>query len=362
MINYQNFDTKDFIEDISFKNWVMNPTAQSDDFWQGFLEQFPQKKQTVAEAKNILLATKLEVELHFHSEEKVQQIFENIRQEIQTPEPVSVIRLGLWQWAAAASVLLMVGLGFWYFKLNDNQNTDSVYAKNLAQNPKANIEQENTSDAPMMVKLPDGSKVTLEKNSKFSYPKAFDKEKREVYLTGEAFFQVTKDPNRPFLVYANELITKVLGTSFSIKAYEEDKNVTVSVKTGRVSVFGNKPKQTKDPETTGLVLTPNQQVVFTREDQRLSRTLIANPTIIVSTEQLQQYVFEDAPATQIFEAIKKAYGVDIVFDEEMLKECRLTTSLTNETLYQKLDIICKGIDAEYKVVDAEVIITSKGCR
>ena len=73
------------------------------------------------------------------------------------------------------------------------------------------------------------------------------------------------------------------------------------------------------------------------------------------------FSFSNAPVSDIFEALKKAYGVNIVYDKDMLAACRLTTSLSNETLFERLDVICEAIEAEYKVVDAEVIISGTKC-
>jgi ferric-dicitrate binding protein FerR (iron transport regulator) len=209
--------------------------------------------------------------------------------------------------------------------------------------------------------MPDGSKAVLKPNSRLSYNESFAGPVREVYLSGEAFFDVRKNPRKPFLVYANGLIIKVLGTSFEVKAYEKDKQVTVMVKTGRVSVFAHQAMKNQDPETKGLVLTSNQKAIFGKEDEHLSRTLVERPTLLLSSRELEQFSFNNAPIDQIFTALEKAYGVDIVFDEEVMTNCFLTTSLTNETLFEKLDIICEGLESTYKVVDAQVIISSKGC-
>lgn len=366
-MDYRNFQIQDFIEDAAFKEWVMKPDTHSDAFWNNFLEQHPEKTNLLNNARNVLLAVKSEVEKDFPSEAQVQRIFENLQDQLQETKDAAqniekVQRIWSWKWSAAASVLLVAGLALIYAHWFKQDKSIAVYEKMISASEGNLLEKHNDSDQLMKVVLPDGSEVTLEKNSRISYPVVFEKNKREVYLIGEAFFQVKKDPKKPFLVFANELVTKVLGTSFRIKAFGEDKNVLVIVKTGRVSVFANQQIKTQDPETSGLVLTPNQEVIFERADQRFSRKLVENPVILLSADELQHYSFDDAPVAKIFDAIEKAYGVDIVFDEEIMSDCKLTTSLTNETLFEKLDIVCKGIDAEYKVVDAQVIISSKGCR
>ena len=209
--------------------------------------------------------------------------------------------------------------------------------------------------------MPDGSKVLLEPNSRLSYNPTFEGELREVYLSGEAFFDVKKNPKKPFFVYANSLVTKVLGTIFSVKAYAKDKQVFVKVKTGKVSVYQNKLNSNNDPEINGIVLTPNQQVIFGKSEEKFIKSLVEKPIILLTSQELINFSFKNVPIEQIFLALEKAYGVDIIYDKESMLACRLTTSLTTETLFEKLDIICDGVEATYKVVDAQIIITSNGC-
>ena len=110
-----------------------------------------------------------------------------------------------------------------------------------------------------------------------------------------------------------------------------------------------------------MVLTPNQQGIFEKDVETLTRTLVEKPVILLTSQELEHFSFRDTPIEQIFSALEKAYGVHIIYDKELMSACRLTTSLTNENLFEKLNIICGGIEATYKVVDAQVIITSNGC-
>jgi hypothetical protein len=223
------------------------------------------------------------------------------------------------------------------------------------------IEKINTSNSPLAIKLEDGSVITLSKNAKLSYPRHFEPNKRQVILSGEAFFEITKNPQKPFFVYSNEVITKVLGTSFTIQAFEDSKEVIVSVKTGRVSVFHQNKVTFADPEEEALIITPNQQIVFSRKDELLTKSLIDNPILIKDLSQLTKTSFEDIPVSEVLRAIEQAYGVHIIYDADQLSHCIITTTLANESLYNKLDIMCKTIGASYKIVDAQIVIQSTGC-
>ncbi len=85
------------------------------------------------------------------------------------------------------------------------------------------------------------------------------------------------------------------------------------------------------------------------------------PELLIPESQNILFAFEAASAHQVFESLEKAYGIEVVFDEELLRHCSLTVNLTEEDLYQKLNVICKVLGSEYKIIDGQVIIYSKGC-
>ncbi|GAB3267210.1 hypothetical protein GCM10027347_35790 [Larkinella harenae] len=266
-------------------------------------------------------------------------------------------------WAAAAVVLLTIGLGWFFGRPSDQKPL--VQSETTVQNQPALLERTNTSTKPERLVLSDQSVVTLQPGSTLRYPAAFASEKREVTLIGEAFFDVQKNPQQPFLVYSHDLITKVLGTSFRIKAYPSDRNVQVAVRTGRVSVYSPKlvgENRTKsDPETIGVVLTPNQQVTYLDQEHRLVKTLVEKPAVLVQPKDVPTFTFQNAPVSALMTAIEKTYGVDVVYDEELMANCHITTSLDQENLYDKLTIVCKLLGATYKIIDAQIVITSPGC-
>ena len=268
----------------------------------------------------------------------------------------------------AASIALIVSLGFGAWVVQKNNQQGNVYESLVSGTNAKLIETINKTDSPQIVRLSDGSVVSLEKGSRISYESSFNGDNRIVYLSGEAFFEVTKNPKKPFFVYANELVTKVLGTSFTVRAYKEDKEVTVEVKTGRVSVFSKKNQDqtalANNSTLTGLVLTPNQKIVFKRDIEQLTKTLVAEPAIVLPKKDIQpvNFDFDDTPASEVFRVIKEAYSINIVYDDGVLKHCPITAPLTDQTLYNKLNIICKAIGARYEVLDGQIIIQSKGCK
>jgi transmembrane sensor len=307
-----------------------------------------------------------EVGLPSTAEEKKQLLARNwqdLSQRTLKTTPVKQINFRPY-WAVAAVLAVLIGIG-WYFQIWKTADLPAPRPVISEVKPPF-IERINTSATPERVILSDQSIVTLEPGSKIRYPVHFAAQKREVTLTGEAFFEVQKNPSKPFLVYSHDVITKVLGTSFRIKANSTNRNITVSVRTGRVSVYSpalaTAAKPRSDPETIGVVLTPNQQVTYLDLEHRLVKTLVEKPVILVQKAELPTFTFQNSPISVLMTAIEKTYGVDVVYDEEVMSNCFITTSLEQENLYDKLNIICKLLGASYKVIDAQIVISGPGCR
>ncbi len=180
-----------------------------------------------------------------------------------------------------------------------------------------------------------------------------------VHLTGEAFFEVAKDARHPFFVYTNGLTARVLGTSFSVSAGRE--TVTVVVRTGRVAVV---PAATGTPEQQAprpLVLTGNQQATYARADETLTRSA-ADPALQRTYPALLVRRFDEAPVTEVLDALQRTYGIPITYDREALSKCALTAEFGDEPLSSRMRLICKAIEATYTTSDAGIRITSAGCQ
>jgi hypothetical protein len=83
--------------------------------------------------------------------------------------------------------------------------------------------------------------------------------------------------------------------------------------------------------------------------------------ITLPQAELLRFEFDDTPVSEVFAVLEKSYSVDIVYDEELMHNCPLTASLTNESLFEKLNIICKAVEARYSLIDGQIVIDSKGC-
>lgn len=358
-MDYYQFTAEELAADEYFRAWVCVPTPESDAFWQQFLRDFPERYYQVEDARRLILGLQ---ELHDSNAESVTAavIWERIEHTIDTLESTPNVRTASWfwrvgGWVAAAVVVLVLGYAWQKGGITPREKTE-VATKAVPEW----MEAVNSSDKMMLIQLSDGSRVELETNSRLKYPRRFQDDTREVHLEGGAFFDVEKNPKRPFLVFANGLVTRVLGTSFHIAAYQKDPDVTVAVKSGRVSVYADRRDPRQDPESKGIVLTPNQKAVFVRSAATIRKLLVEAPTLLLPPAEMARFVFDAAPAPQVFAALEKAYGIEVVYDEEVLKNCLLTINLTDENLFEKLEVICKVLDADYKLIDGQVIIYGKG--
>lgn len=243
-------------------------------------------------------------------------------------------------------------------------NTPKAFSYEQSRQQHKLAESVNNTAVPQRILLNDGSYVILQPKSKIGYSQ-FDSVKREVYLEGEAFFQVTKDPARPFYVYTNELVTKVLGTSFDVRAFPHDHTIKVMVHTGKVTVYQRKKNEREQElaRSNATIITPNQQVLFNRMQANIVKSIAAQPQAINinNNKNNELSTFIDAPASSVFTAIQKAYGISIVFDEELMSHCSFTGTFTNETFFERISLVCKAIEANYEQADGQVIISGHDC-
>jgi len=280
------------------------------------------------------------------------------QQKQSDPKQVDRFNFNYWRTAGIAAAVLLAFSALLYFGLAKNTIIDSGLAILPDQADEEMVSEANQS---RLVVLKDGTRVTLKPHSKLRVKNFSKVEKREVFLEGEAFFEVAHDKAHPFFVYTGEITTKVLGTSFTINARDLKKSIEVSVKTGRVSVTKTQQKSSSPLHilTEEIILTPNQKAIYDGSD--VMAALVEKPRRITGEGNQLLMQFDEEPVPSILTAIEEAYGVDIVFDEELLSQCLLTTTLSDEDLYDRLNIICKAIHGSYELNGTLIIIKSKGC-
>lgn len=258
--------------------------------------------------------------------------------------------------AAAASILVV--LGFWYFLVKKNA-PETIAEMNFSPNDSV-IEIKNTSGKSQNIPMEDGSIVILQKNSSISYPEHFGKKNRLVYLHGEAFFQIKRNPAKPFIVSTGTLVTKVLGTSFTIKSYDESASVEVQVKTGRVSVYEGAANNVVN--RNGVILTPNQKIVFDKKSKKIELSIIENPMLVIPVSETEHgFTFSEVPVKHVFSALEKSYGIDIVLENDSTDSCLFTGDLNGLSLFQQLDLICQSANITYERRGTALFVQGAGC-
>lgn len=263
--------------------------------------------------------------------------------------------------AAAAAILLAASYILW-------MTPQAVEHQFTAKNPVHTVwEEVNRGTTQRQVMLDDSTRVTLQPGAHLVYPIHFSTAKREVYLTGEAFFEVTKDPSRPFFVYSKTLVTEVVGTSFRVRADNTLQGSEVAVVTGKVSVAQNEEDknllQRLMPGRRKVMLTPNHRAVYQRETEELVVKLVEKP-LPLATDQVKTnaFRFHSASLALVLKDISYAYGIEIVAQNARINQCTFTGDLSEtDDLYTRLELICQSIGASYVIRDAKILITGNGC-
>jgi len=239
---------EDFVFNPGFRDWILNNNSIHREFWENWLKENPAKASVLNYAKGIVYA--LSVNHKQLSEEDIDKEIKSIlskaknleyddRKTLDQPRIQKPVRVMRWGLALAAASVIAAIFSISYFKTEKNtKNLQAHFDESVASTTfSSSMEQVNNSDSIQRVTLFDGTTVQLYPKSKLDFSHDSLSKKREVFLTGEAFFDVVKNTSLPFYVYTQNLVTKVLGTSFKVKAYSSDNNATVLVKTGKVSVY-----------------------------------------------------------------------------------------------------------------------------
>lgn len=200
--------------------------------------------------------------------------------------------------------------------------------------------------------LSDGTHVFLNSGTSLRYPITFlEGKERAVFLTGEAYFEVTSDEKHPFTVNTNDVGIKVLGTKFNVSHYPEDKNINTVLVEGSVELHA---KVSKEKDDDPIVLEPGFKAEW---DQRTNKISIENVDTRVFTAWVQgKLIFRNTPFRQIRQALERHYNVSIKNENLDLDEQLFDATFDIETIEEILESFNKSYAIAYKIVDNEVII------
>lgn len=235
----------------------------------------------------------------------------------------------------AAMVILTIGVFFYIQKTSSSLDLGDVHVVNM------------TKTIQKLV-LSDGSIIWLNPKSKVIYPQNFTSTQREIKMQGEAFFEVTPDPRRPFIIYSANVITRVWGTSFRIRAYENIP-VEVSVLTGKVSV------QLQTKEKSELILLPHQTATYLKNADLLKKG-VEKKTSAMSIWKKETLTFDNEPIREVIKVLNTHFEVNISTADEKLLDYVLKADFTDQSLPSILEMLRKSLDVENEISEGGIIL------
>ena len=273
------------------------------------------------------------------------------------------------KYVAAAASLLLAGSLIWFYSRPATAEKQTGLA-NEKKSPSSEIVTRNGSRT--RVTLPDGSTVWLNAGSKLNYDKSFGLKLREVSLTGEAFFDVVKNPEQPFIIHTHRIDIKVLGTQFNVKSYPGEKTTEAALVKGSIEVDLHHEQSGK------IILKPNQKIIV-GEDSATGGPAKAAPSKlkepIVSVRQLtidekdgtavetawveNKLAFVEEPFADVALKMERWYGVHISFSNPALAKVPLTGSFANESIREALHALSVATPFSYRFIDAGTIVIGK---
>ncbi|HXB33923.1 MAG TPA: FecR domain-containing protein [Puia sp.] len=259
--------------------------------------------------------------------------------------------------ASVICLLAITGAVIWIRQPHDSSRTQDVpKVANLLV--RQDLDRVNQTDRSQTVYLVDGTRVVLQPGSGIRHAAFLQKDKREVYLEGNAYFDVAKDARRPFYVYSGDVVVRVLGTSFKVTTNKENGDITVLVTTGKVAVT-----RRTAPLPQPLILTTNQIAFYKGHSRDLIQLKAEkkDPDIIPTAPAIS-FNFDETPVIDIFQTLENAYGIPFHFDKATFSNCVLTTSMGDESLEDKIRIICEAIGATYELKEDGVFLEGKPCK
>lgn len=275
-------------------------------------------------------------------------------------------RTGLnWLKVAAVFVLAFISGGIVHYFLSQKPEPTE---------PPLQVEYVAPLGSRSFIKMPDGSKIWLNAGTTLSYKNTFGMDNREVSLSGEAFFEIEKNPLIPFIVQTSDINITALGTKFNVKAYEEEKTIETMLVEGSIKLEGNHFKLAEE-----IILKEKEKAIFTKKEQTINLTeqhslpkekiaeikpkselriiTSVEPDPVISWKD-ERWVINNEKLGSLSKKLERRFAVNFIFDNDLLKEYAFGGTLEDETLEQVLDAICSSSPVKYLIEGKSVYIMS----
>jgi ferric-dicitrate binding protein FerR (iron transport regulator) len=272
-----------------------------------------------------------------------QRMFEHIGLKIKEIDQARKIRKLSFRYrvaqVAAACILFCFGLSFYFLQGGQQVSSGELIIK-VDRGQKASME------------LPDGTLVWLNSDTKMNYSNTYNHKDRIVKLDGEAYFEVVKDPDKPFVVQVNDMEIEALGTAFNVKAYATDDHIYATLMEGKVVVI------TGDDRT---LLSPNEHLSYSCNTHESVKTTLYN-TDLVSAWQKGRVVFSGETLGEAAVMLERIYNIRIIFETEDIKGYTLLGTIKNNSLSNVFEIMSLTVPITYTITDNSIIICKNSNR
>lgn len=365
-MDFKGYSAEDFVLNKRFRQWILDPQKNDHLFWEDYIRRHPEKLSAIIEAKKLLLQMPEATEKL--SETEKNDLWEHIsfvlgedneadKDKVYPINAHSVIgkaslkrniytRVDYTKRALiAATVLIFLTISWSMFRIIFDRSSHGL------QNQEELVRKENPWGQKSTVFLSDGTEVVLNSGSSLAFAKAFNGDVRKVYLEGEAFFNVAKDPLKPFIVISREISTTALGTSFNVRAYPHENKKTVSLMTGKVKVS----RTDSAAASTDVILQPGEEAYFNGIENKMSVGSFNQQEVTSWKEGIIH--FRDAGAREVFDYLEKWYGVTIREANQPVKKWNYTGEFNNMDLHNVLSSI--GYSMNFEFTKEEKLVTIK---
>jgi ferric-dicitrate binding protein FerR (iron transport regulator) len=346
-----NAKLEDLLLDQSFREYIEETNAASVAFWKEWILAHPENTGELNKAtlvmKTLLGARKIPVLVN--KEESLKLLIKQIDQQ-QNNSGGFILRLNsLWLRIAAIAIILMAVASTWYWINDHSQKGKSILAYNEIVVPLGEKARIN---------LADGTSVWINSDSKLRFPEKFGPDSREVFLEGEAFFDVTKKAHANFIVHTRLSDVKVLGTAFNVKCYAKDLKTQTTVVRGLVQVISKGEKQLK------TFIKPNEMLTIKTNSGESMKVETVQTTLLSKVETKNIISWKDQMLTFTGESfddltlkMERWFNVVIVIKDEKLKTERFRGKFShNENVFEVLEAIKVTTPITYKVENDTIFV------
>jgi ferric-dicitrate binding protein FerR (iron transport regulator) len=259
------------------------------------------------------------------------------------PAPKSISIFGKWWFKLSAAALVLIVMKVLFFNPKVSQN--------IVGHQTTQLHFINTSGNIVKKTFEDGSSVWLKPQASVYYPRHFARSSRQVSMQGECFFEISKNPDRPFIIVSSHLLTKVWGTSFEVSDFVNAERATVKVVTGKVSVSKRDDRGEVSPSKLSpkeIILLPKQQVIYDPSGQKL---------LAGKDDQMKELAiwhridlsFDHASLSQIISELNGRFAVTIRTESAQLGEKQMTADLSGLNLAEVLDVLKASMKIDYEI-------------